>query len=159
MKALADAGAVFVGQGVIANGIAWTPDYDDVPESQKVEFPIAEEMNVGAALGMSLAGLLPVVCIPRFDFLLRAADALVNHLDRLEVMSAGQYRPKVIIRTQVGKREPLDAGPQHTGDYDYAFRHMLRTVAVRRIACPADVLPVYAAALASDRSSLIVEAL
>jgi pyruvate/2-oxoglutarate/acetoin dehydrogenase E1 component len=156
MKALADAGAVFVGQGVIANGIAWTPDFADVPDAQKIEFPVAEELNVGAAIGMSLAGLFPVVCIPRFDFLLRAADQIVNHLDRLELMSAGQYRPRVVIRTQVGKRAPLDAGPQHTGDYSVAFRAMLRKVRVIEVREPLAALHLYRGLAAGIGSSVIV---
>jgi pyruvate/2-oxoglutarate/acetoin dehydrogenase E1 component len=156
MAALADAGAVFLGQGVIANGIAWTPDFEGVPDAQKIEFPVAEELNVGAAVGMSLAGLLPVVCIPRFDFLLRAADQIVNHLDRLEIMSAGQYRPRVIIRTQVGKRAPLDAGPQHTGDYSAAFRLMLRKVRVIEVREPLAALHLYRGLAAGIGSSVIV---
>lgn len=159
MKELADAGALFIGQGVAADGVATFQDFADVPAAQKIEFPVAEELNVGAAVGLSLTGVLVVVSLPRFDFLLRAADALVNHLDKLEAMSRGQFVPKVIIRVRVGSRTPLDAGPQHSGDYSEAFYDMLTTVAVRRIACTAAVLPTYRDALASPRSSLVVEAI
>jgi len=160
MKLLADAGAVFVGQGIAYDGIATFADYADVPAGRKIEFPICEDLNVGAAIGMALAGLeLPVVCIPRIDFLLRAADQLVNHLDKLALMSAGQFRPKVIIRTRVGARVPLDAGPQHSQDHSEAFRLMLTTVDVRKITEPGEILATYRDALASERSSLVVEAL
>ena len=159
MRMLADAGAVFLGQGVAADGVATFADFGRIDPSRLVEFPVAEELNVGAAIGLSLTGTLAVVSLPRFDFLLRAADQLVNHLDKLEEMSCGQWVPKVIIRTRVGSRTPLDAGPQHTGDYSEAFRLMLRTVAVRRITEPAQILPTYQAALDSPRSSLVVEAL
>lgn len=156
MKALADAGCLFVGQGVAADGIAWHADFAGVPAGQKVEFPIAEELNVGAAIGLSLTGHLVCVCIPRFDFLLRAADQLVNHLDKLEVMSAGQYRPRVIVRTQVGKRTPLDAGPQHTNNHAAAFRLMLRAVRVVEVAEPMAALAVYRDLAAGRGSSVIV---
>lgn len=159
MKLLADAGGFFFGQGVTADGIAWHADYADVPAAQKLEFPVAEELNVGAAIGLSLTGYLPVVCIPRMDFLLRAADQLVNHLDKLEGMSAGQFRPKVIIRTRVGSRTPLDPGPQHRQNHAEAFRRMLTTVVVEEIEYPADIPDVYNAALARTRSTLVVEAL
>lgn len=159
MRLLADAGAVFVGQGVAADGVATFADFADVPAGQKIEFPVAEDLNVGFALGLSLAGALAVVSLPRFDFLLRAADQIVNHLDKLEALSAGQYVPKVIIRTRVGSRTPLDAGPQHTNDHTEAFRLMLTTVAVRKITSHSDLLPTYRAALDSPRSSLVVEAL
>lgn len=156
---LADAGALFIGQGVAADGVATFQDFADVPDSQKIEFPVAEELNVGAAVGLSLMGVLPVVSLPRMDFLLRAADQLVNHLDRLEEMSVGQFKPKVIIRVRVGKRTPLDAGPQHTADYTEAFRLMFTSVNVREIVQPQGILSAYRFALESDRSTLVVEAL
>jgi pyruvate/2-oxoglutarate/acetoin dehydrogenase E1 component len=156
MRSLADAGCLFVGQGVIANGIAWTPDFDAVPASQKIEFPIAEELNVGAAIGLSLTGHLVCVCIPRIDFLLRAADQIVNHLDKLEVMSDGQYKPRVIIRTQVGKRSPLDAGPQHTNNHATAFRLMLRTVRVVEVTDPEAAMSLYRSLARGLSSSVIV---
>lgn len=156
MQYLADAGALFVGQGVAADGIAWYSDFADVPAAQKIEFPIAEELNVGVAIGLSLTGVLPVVCIPRFDFLFRAADQIVNHLDRLAIMSAGQWEPRVIVRTQVGKRSPLDAGPQHTGEYTAAFRLMLRTVRVIEVREPAAALALYRDLAGCIGSSVIV---
>jgi pyruvate/2-oxoglutarate/acetoin dehydrogenase E1 component len=159
MKMLADAGAIFIGQGVAADGVATFQDFQDVPDSQKIEFPVAEELNVGAATGMSLAGLLPVVSLPRMDFLLRAMDQLVNHLDKLEEMSVGQFKPKVIIRVRVGARTPLDAGPQHTNDYTWAFGQMLTNVTVWRLDRSDEILMMYRAALESARSTLIVEAL
>lgn len=160
MKMLAAAGAYFMGQGVVADGVATHQDFADVPDSQKCEWPVAEELNVGAAVGMSLAGHpLPVVSLPRMDFLLRAADQLVHHLDRLPVMSAGQWQPKVVIRVRVGAKAPLDAGPQHTNNYSDAFRLMLTTVDVREITAPDQIIPTYLDALHSPRSSLVVEAL
>jgi pyruvate/2-oxoglutarate/acetoin dehydrogenase E1 component len=159
MRMLADAGAVFVGQGVAADGVATFDSLDGIPFSQRIETPVVEELQVGMGIGLTLCGFLPVLVYPRFDFLLRAADQLVNHLDKLEEMSRGQFVPKVIIRTRVGNRSPLDPGPQHSQDHTEAFRLMLRTVDVRRISTPAEILPTYEAALAGDRSSLIVEAI
>ena len=155
---LADAGAIFIGQGIAADGVATFADFADVPADQKIEFPVAEELNVGVAIGMSLAGLLPVVSLPRMDFLLRAMDQIVNHLDKLEEMSVGQFRPKVIIRVRVGKRTPLDAGPQHTGRYTEAFRLMLKNMDVEEIERPDHIMPAYTFALRSPYPSLVVEA-
>ena len=161
MKLLAaQPGALFIGQGVAYSGVATYPDFEGIPLSQRIEFPICEEMNLGAALGMAMDGhTLPVVCLPRVDFLLRAADALVNHLDKLEEMSCGQWVPKVIIRCRVGSRAPLDPGPQHRQNHAAALRLMLTTVCVREIREDADILPTYERAVASPRSSLVIEAL
>jgi pyruvate/2-oxoglutarate/acetoin dehydrogenase E1 component len=159
MRMLADAGAYFMGQGVAADGVATFEDFADVPASQKCEWPVAEELNVGAAVGLSLTGVLAVVSLPRMDFLLRAADQLVNHMDKLEEMSRGQFVPKVIVRVRVGKRTPLDPGPQHQQDHYRAFQFLLGTVGVERILDPVQILPTYRAALESPRSTLVVEAL
>jgi len=151
--------AIFLGQGVAADGIATYADFEGVPLSQRIEFPVAEELNVGAAIGLALTGYLPIVCIPRIDFLLRAMDQLVNHLDKLEIMSNGQFNPKVIIRTRVGAKTPLYAGPQHTNDHTAALKLMLTNVVVCKIEDAAGIMSAYGAALARQGSTLIIEAL
>jgi pyruvate/2-oxoglutarate/acetoin dehydrogenase E1 component len=113
--------AVFVGQGVRYGGVATYRDLEGVPDKQRIEFPVAEELQLGCCIGLSLQGYLPICIFPRMDFMLRAADQLVNHLDKLAAMSCGQFVPKVIIRTRVGSKTPLDAGPQHTNDHTDAF--------------------------------------
>lgn len=152
-------GAVFIGQGVAADGIATFADFAGVPLSQRVEFPVAEELNVGAAIGLALTGYLPIVCIPRIDFLLRAMDQLVNHLDKLEQMSCGQFKPKVIIRARVGAKTPLNAGPQHTQDHTAALKLLLTSVHVVKIEEIAGIMPAYEAALARQGSTLVIESL
>ncbi len=150
--------ALFIGQGVAYDGHALFKNFDGVPMSQRVEFPVAEELQLGYCTGLSLMGFLPISIFPRCDFLLRAMDQLVNHLDKLDQMSRGQFRPKVIIRTRVGTRKPLDAGPQHTQDHTEAFRSMLTTVNVRRITQEGEIQPAYRRALERPESSLIIEA-
>jgi pyruvate/2-oxoglutarate/acetoin dehydrogenase E1 component len=150
--------AIFLGQGVAFGGVATSLALADVPMSQRLEFPVAEDLNVGAAIGLAVTGFLPIVVIPRIDFLLRAADALVNHLDKLAEMSRGQFTPKVIIRTRVGSKTPLDAGPQHTNDHSEAFDAMLTTVQVMRITSANEILPTYNRAIAAGQSVLVVEA-
>jgi pyruvate/2-oxoglutarate/acetoin dehydrogenase E1 component len=93
------------------------------------------------------------------DFMLRALDQLVNHLDKLERMSRGQWKPKVIIRTRVGSKTPLDAGPQHTQDHSYTFATMLTNVVVAKINYANEIEGAYCLALERDRSTLIVEAM
>jgi pyruvate dehydrogenase E1 component beta subunit len=151
--------SLFIGQGVAADGVATYADFEGVPMEQRIEFPIAEELNVGYAIGLAMMGYLPVVCIPRVDFLLRAADAIINHLDKIEQMSVGQWNPKVIIRTRVGSKTPLDAGPQHTQRHTEAFRHMLTNVNVWEILRPSEILPTYECVTLGTKSSIIVEVL
>ena len=112
---------------------------------------------MGMSIGLALQGFLPISIYPRMDFLLLAMNQLVNHLDKLPMMSNGQYAPKVIIRTKVGSRYPLDAGPQHTQDHVEGLRAMLHSVRVVEITVPAAILPKYTEAVRRPESTLIVE--
>lgn len=151
--------AIFIGQGVAYDGVATYRDLEGIGYHQRIEFPIAEDLNIGVACGLSLQGFLPIVCIPRFDFLLRAADQLINHLDKMPLMSCGQFLPKVIIRTRVGSRTPLDAGPQHSQDHASAFRRMLTSMPVVTILRADQIVPVYQEAIERYGSTLVVEAM
>lgn len=165
----AQPGAIFIGQGVAADGVATFDHLEGVPFSQRIETPVVEELQVGMGIGMSLLGFLPILIYPRMDFLLRAMDQLVNHLDKLELMSDGQFRPKVIIRTRVGSRTPLDPGPQHSQDHITAFRWLLSHkltpdieatyVNVERIGWHGEIVETYRRVIASPKSSIVVEAL
>lgn len=152
-------GVVFIGQGVSYGGVATYRDLEGVPMEQRIEFPVAEELQMGVSIGLAMQGFLPVSIYPRMDFLVLAFNQLVNHLDKLEKMSRGQWNPKVIIRTRVGSKKPLDAGPQHTQDHSAALRRMVMNVAVVKVVHASDILPAYRHALESKRSVVVVEAL
>lgn len=130
-----------------------------IPESQRICFPVAEELQLGVCIGLSLQGFIPVCIFPRFDFMLRAYDQLINHLDKLEEMTVGRFKPKVIIRTRVGGRKPLDAGPQHKQDHTIALSDMLTNVTLVRVVTPDWILPTYREAMQRDTSTVIVERL
>lgn len=120
----ADPRAVFVGYNVALGRFGNT--LSGVREEQLLEMPLAENLMVGAAIGMSLDGLLPVVCFERMDFITCAMDAIVNHLDKLAEISDGQHRPGVILRIVVGNREtPLFSGPTHVQNLSAGLRRMV----------------------------------
>ncbi len=73
-------------------------------------------------------------------------------------MSRGQFVPKVIIRTKVGAKKPLNAGPQHVQNHSSAFRLMLTNVDVIEIFDVQEIPNAYRMALESKRSSIVVEA-
>jgi pyruvate/2-oxoglutarate/acetoin dehydrogenase E1 component len=147
--------AVFMGQTVKYGGITMSATFAGIPERQLLEFPVAEDLQMGTAIGMSLEGMLPICVYPRWNFLLLAANQLVNHLDRLPIYS--KYRPKVIIRVAAPSNSPFYAGPQHDDDFSEAFRMMLRTVDVVQLRRAEDVVSAYKTALHSDGSTLLVE--
>jgi len=148
---------VFLGQGVGCEGTAMSNTLTNVPAGKRLELPVAEEMQVGMCIGMSLKGLIPVCIIPRWNFALRAADQIINHLDRLPIYSAGGYRPKVLIRVAVPSTSPFNPQAQHDADFTMAFRSMLRTVTVRCLYDAAHIVEAYQHAMASEYSSILVE--
>ena len=147
---------MFIGQGVVS-GTTMSDTFKNVPERKKLEMPVAEDMQMGMAIGMALDGLLPICIFPRWNFLLLAANQLINHLDRLPLYSDGGYRPKVIIRTAIPSTSPFNPGPQHDDDFTDAFALMCRTVQFVRLKSANLVLPAYQAALESPISTVLVE--
>ena len=154
-----DPRTVFIGQAVAVPGTAMTNTLKDVSREKLIELPVAEEMQMGMTLGLALGGAVPVSIYPRWNFLLCAINQLVNHLDKVQVMSNGGYRPKAIIRTGIGSERPLHPQHQHVGDFTAAIQSMCTTIEVIRVAEPADVFPAYEKALLRDdnRSTIVVE--
>lgn len=147
--------SIFIGQAVAYPGTAMTNTFKNVPREKLLEFPVAEDMQLGVATGMSLNGDLPVCVYPRINFLLLAVNQLVLHLDKLPLYS--KYRPRVLIRTAIATDIPMDPGPQHLGDFTQALRWMCRTVEVVRLPTAADIIPEYERALKRNGSTVLVE--
>jgi pyruvate/2-oxoglutarate/acetoin dehydrogenase E1 component len=116
---------------------------------------LAEDLQLGMAIGAALAGDLPICVYPRINFMLLATNQLVLHLDKLPLYSG--FRPRVIVRTAVATPEPLDPGPQHLGDFTQAYRQMLRTVEVVDLYDASKIVPAYREAMERDGSTLLVE--
>ncbi len=150
---------VFLGQAVAYSGTAMTGTLIDVPKEKLIEFPVAEELQLGASIGLALDGLIPVSIFPRWNFLLLALNQLVGHLDKLKAMSQGGYQPKVIVRTGIGSQRPLHPQHQHVGDYTDAIQAMLINTDVIRLDEPEQVFPAYEKALTREdgRSTIVCE--
>lgn len=146
---------LFIGQQVAYDGVATYKTFAEVPDDRKIEFPVAENLQVGVSTGLSLERFVPVSVFPRWNFLLCAADQLVNHLDRLPLYSG--YRPRVIIRTSVGRNKPLDPGPQHQDDFSEQFWRMCKTIHVHGPLRHGEVVNNYKAAYYEGGSWLLTE--
>ena len=154
-----DPRTVFIGQAVAVAGTAMTNTLKDVPRGRLIELPVFEEMQMGMTLGMALNGSVPVSLFPRWNFLLCGINQLVNHLDKVQVMSNGGYQAKAIIRTGIGSERPLHPQYQHIGDFTSEIRAMCTTIEVIRLDEPAEVFPASERALLRDdgRSTIVVE--
>lgn len=150
--------SMFIGQAVQYPGTGLYDSLTHIPSNKKWEFPIAENLQLGVSIGLALAGHLPVSLYPRWNFLLVATDQIVNHLDKLPLMSNGEYIPKVIIRVAIGSEQPVDPQDQHKGNFSQAFRSMCKTINVIELNEASDILPAYKNALFDTKySSILVE--
>lgn len=121
---------IFIGQSIKFTGNAIYNTLTEVPNEKKIEVPVFEDTQMGMSLGLALNGFVPITCYPRFDFLIVAFNQLVNHLDKIKFMSEKQFNPKIIIRTSIGSKHPLNGGVQHTQDYTEVFKKVLTEVKV-----------------------------
>jgi pyruvate/2-oxoglutarate/acetoin dehydrogenase E1 component len=154
-----DERTIFLGQAVACPGTAMSNTLKNVARDKLLELPVTEEMQMGMSTGLALGGHVPVSIYPRWNFLLLAVNQIVNHLDKLPIVSNGGYQPKVIIRTGIGSERPLHPQHQHVGDFTDAFRLMCKTIEVIRLDEPEQIFPAYQKALEREdgRSTLIVE--
>jgi len=150
---------IFLGQSVSYSGNAIFNTLSDIPDEKKIETPVFEDVQMGLSLGLALNGFIPVTCYPRFDFLILALNQMVNHLDKIKFMSENKMQPRVIIRTSVGPKEPLDGGPQHTADYTEAIKKMVTEIDVVSLEEPSEIFPAFKDALESTdvKSTLLIE--
>ena len=154
-----DERTIFIGQSVKYSGNSIFNTLKTIPDERKIETPVFEETQMGLSIGLAMEGYVPVTCYPRFDFLLLAVNQLVNHLDKMKEMTWGVYDPRVIIRTSIGAKVPLNGGLQHTQDHTEAFRHLLDNVNVVLLENKEDIFPADQEALLREdnKSTLIVE--
>mgnify|MGYP001589849578 FL=1 len=130
--------------------------FNSIPRNKKIETPVAENLMIGLAIGMSLEGYRPVLFFERHDFMLNASDGIVNHLDKIESMSKGQYKTPVIIRAVVGAEKPLNPGPQHIQDFTKAFKEMVN-FPIYEPKTSSEVLESYQIAKNSEKPVMIIE--
>jgi pyruvate/2-oxoglutarate/acetoin dehydrogenase E1 component len=154
-----DSRVLFLGQSVSYSGNSIYNTLKTISNDRKIETPVFEETQMGISTGLALEGFIPVTCYPRFDFLLCAVNQFVNHLDKMEEMTRGSFRPRVIVRTSIGAKVPLDGGVQHTQDHTDAFRLLLSHIDVVKLEDKNDIFPAYKKALTRDdfKSTLLVE--
>ena len=119
---------VFLGQQILFPGNPMSGTLINVPKEKMIELPVMEDSQMGMSLGMAMTGKFVITFYPRWDFLICAANQLVNHVDKIELMSNGQWKPNIIIRVAKGSEIPLNPGPQHRGNYFNEFQSITQTV-------------------------------
>ena len=147
---------VFLGEGLIdASPIYGT--MIGVPKNKVIEFPIAENLIVGSAIGLALEGWTPIVVFQRMDFMLCAADDIINHLALIPLISNGKVQLRVILRTVLGSqdKDKFNVGLQHSKD----LMHVFQTPGLFRgtIKPGDDVLGTYKRSLNENYPAILLE--
>lgn len=108
-----------------------------------IETPVAENLMAGLAIGLSLEGFIPLVWFERHDFILNALDALVNHADKINEISHGEFNVPLIIRAAVGATKPLYPGLQHTQNLTNVLERLMKYSEVIELKTPTQILKNY----------------
>jgi pyruvate dehydrogenase E1 component beta subunit len=127
---------------------------DEFGSDRVVDTPISENGIVGAAMGMAMAGLRPVVEIMYSDFLCLALDSLANGAAVFPFVSQGRVKVPLVVRTQGGPGG--NAGPQHSKSLEQWTAHLpgIHTVMP---SSPADAKGLLTAAIRSDDPVILFE--
>jgi pyruvate/2-oxoglutarate/acetoin dehydrogenase E1 component len=119
-----------------------------------IDTPISEATIMGAAVGMALAGLRPVVELRVVDFALCAMDEVVNQAAKARYMFGGQARVPLVARMPIGLWQGSAA--QHSQSLEAWFAHVPGLVVVAP-ATPQDNHGLLAAAIASGDPVIYME--
>lgn len=123
---LADDPRVFVvGQGL------WSPWYAgsslegldrEFGRSRLLDSPVSENAVTGLAIGAALAGMRPIVFHPRMDFMLLAADPIVNQAANWSYLFGGAIGVPLVIRAVINRGG--EQGAQHSQALHAMFMHV-----------------------------------
>lgn len=81
--------------------------------------PISEAAIVGIATGMAMRGLRPIIEIMFGDFIMLAADQIINHAAKFDKMYSGKVKVPLVIRTPMGGGRGY--GPTHSQSLEKFF--------------------------------------
>ncbi len=87
-----------------------------------MDTPLAESCIVGAAIGASLNGIIPVAEIQFADFSHPAFDQLVSEAARLHYRSNGTWSCPIVVRTPYGAG--IHGGPYHSQSIEAFYAHV-----------------------------------
>ncbi len=107
---------IYGGTHLITDGL-----YDRFGPKRIIDTPIAEGGFTGAAIGMAMAGLRPIVEMMTWNFSFLAADQIIQNAAKLRYFSGGQVTVPLVIRGPNGGGVQLSA--QHTHSLEGFYGH------------------------------------
>jgi pyruvate/2-oxoglutarate/acetoin dehydrogenase E1 component len=146
---------VFIGQQIVYAGNPMSTTLGGVDKDKMIELPVMEETQMGMSLGLAMTGKTVITFYPRWDFIILAANQLINHVDKFELM-AGK-KANIIVRLGKGSDKPLDPGHQHKGNYFEEFKSMCPHITFHNLTRKDNILDIYKTAYEQGGVHVIVE--
>jgi len=87
-----------------------------------IDTPTSENCITGVALGAALAGMHPIMCYPRMDFMYYAMDQIANHIANWHYMFGGQLSAPITLWSIINRGGEQAA--QHSQATQAIFMHI-----------------------------------
>ena len=146
--------SVFLGQGLLSGDRIYGT-LSQVPSKKCIEMPVAENLIMGTAIGLAMQGYKPIVIFQRMDFMLIAADQIINHAALIPHMSNHQFELPIIVRAIIGSQSTkFDVGDQHQHNFKHVFAPYIKTYCVQT---PSDVSCIYNQCYRTSSINLVIE--
>jgi pyruvate dehydrogenase E1 component beta subunit len=107
---------VYGGTHLITDGLI-----DEYGPKRVIDTPIAEGGFTGAAIGMAMMGMKPVVEMMTWNFSFLASDQIIQNAAKVRYFSGGQVEVPLVIRGPNGGGVQLSA--QHTHSLENMYGH------------------------------------
>lgn len=146
---------VFLGENVINSGRIYGT-LNKVSTKRCIEMPVAENLIAGTAIGLAIAGYRPICIFQRMDFMLIAADQIINHAALIPKMSGGSVKLPIIFRTiKAYLDDKFWVGHQHSKDFTHVFAPYIKHFVIPHVT--KGVQQVYSEAYELGEPVLVVE--
>ncbi len=141
---------VYGGTHLVTDGLI-----DEFGPKRIIDTPLAEGGFTGAAIGMAMLGMRPIVEMMTWNFSFQAADQLIQNAAKLRYFSNGQVSIPLVVRGPNGGGVQLSA--QHTHSLEGFYGHFpgLKVVSP---ATPADVKGMMLTAIRDPDPVIFLEA-
>lgn len=128
--------------------------YKEFGEERVRDTPISEQAIVGLSAGAALTGMIPVVEIMYNDFMLCAADQIINQAAKFRYMYGGGMKVPMVVRMAVGGG--LQCAAQHSQSLE-AFLVHIPGLKVVYPSTPADALGLMIASIRDENPVMFFE--
>ena len=146
---------VFIGQQIVYAGNPMSTTLGNVSKDKMIEVPVFEETQMGMSLGIAITGKTVITFYPRWDFIICAANQLINHIDKYELMTG--KKANILIRLGKGSDKPLDPGHQHKGNYLNEFKSLCPNTQFHDLKNHLEIVDIYKRAYESGGVHVLIE--